>query len=162
MKNKKMFLFVVVLGFFIFYVEPIFAANIASCDNVLGDAIIDEKIPNIVSTIITVIKIVVPVLLVIMGMLDLMKGITAGKEDEMKKGQQLFIKRLISGALVFLVFTIVQFIISFVADDNDKANIATCSKCFINGDCIYRFKDEDSKTCEDGMEVNEAGTACIK
>ena len=97
-----------------------------------------------------------------MGMLDLAKGITAQKDDEIKKAQQIFIKRLISGALVFLVFTIVQLIISFVADDDDKPNIATCSRCFINGDCTYKFKDEASKTCPDGMTKNESGTACIK
>lgn len=161
MKKKVLIIFLIIC-LFVIGINPVLAANIASCENSIKGAIIDEKIPNLVSTIITVIKIVVPVLLVIMGMLDLMKGVTAGKEDEMKKAQGLFIKRLISGALVFLVFTIVQLIISFVADDNDKANIATCSKCFINGDCTYKFKDETSKTCEEGMKANEAGTACIK
>ncbi len=158
--KKRILLFVMVLGFVALFTEPVFAANIASCENSIKGAIIDEKIPNIVSTIITVIKIVVPVLLVIMGMLDLMKGITAQKDDEIKKGQQLFIKRLISGALVFLVFTIVQLIVSFVADDNDKANIATCSKCFINGDCTYQ-KDSNGN-CPKGTKLSENKKVCIK
>ena len=160
--KKKFLLYIIVLGFMFFCMEPVLAANIASCDSSIKGAIIDEKIPNIVSTIVTVIKIAVPVLLVIFGMLDLVKGVTAGKEDEMKKGQQLFVKRLISGALVFLVFTIVQFLISFFADSNDKNNIMDCARCFINGDCTYRFKDSSSKTCPDGMVKNDTGTACIK
>lgn len=158
--KKKILLFVMALGLIAFCTEPVFAANIASCENSIKGAIIDEKIPNIVSTIITVIKIVVPVLLVIMGMLDLMKGLTAQKDDEIKKGQNLFIKRLISGALVFLVFTIVQLLVSFVADDDDKANIATCSKCFINGDCTY--KKDANGNCPNGTKLSENGNVCVK
>lgn len=158
--KKKIILLFIMLGFIVLFTEPVLAANIASCENSIKGAIIDEKIPNIVSTIITVIKIVVPVLLVIMGMLDLMKGLTAQKEDEIKKGQNLFIKRLISGALVFLVFTIVQLIISFVADEDDKANIATCSKCFINGDCTY--KKDANGNCPSGTNLSENGKVCIK
>lgn len=156
--KKKFMYFVLVIGLFVLCTDSVFAANIASCKDSIKGALIDEKIPNLVSTAITIIKIVVPVLLVIMGMLDLMKGVTAGKEDEMKKAQGLFIKRLISGALVFFVVTIVQLLISFVADDNDKTNIATCSKCFINGDCTYL---PDASGCKTGTQLNEIGI-CVK
>ena len=158
MKKKKLLIMFVILGIVLCYASPVLAYNIASCENSIKGALIDEKIPNIVSTIINVIKVVVPVLLVIMGMLDLMKGITAGKEDEMKKGQQLFVKRLISGALVFFVFIIVQLIISFVAD-SEKTNIMTCAECFINGDCTYYPK---GTTCPDGYKLNKSKTICIE
>ena len=157
--RKKVLFGLIVLMLVCLVSEPVFAYNIASCEASIKGAIIDEKIPNIVSTIITVIKIAVPILLVIMGMLDLMKGITAGKEDEMKKGQQLFIKRLISGALVFLVFTIVQLIISFVADANDKDNIMDCAQCFISGKCTYK---PSGTTCPKGYELNKNGTVCVE
>ena len=137
---KKKMILMVILGvvLFGFACTPVLARNISSCDSVISESvIIDEKIPNVVSALINVIKIVVPILLVIFGMIDLMKGITSQKEDEIKKGQQIFIKRLISGAIVFFVFVIVQLIISFVAGGDNK-NIMTCAKCFINGDCSYR------------------------
>ena len=69
-----------------------------------------------------------------MGTLDLFKGITAQKEDEMKKGQQMFVKRLIAAALIFFVFVIVKVIISFVADGSSVA-IMECAECFINNNC---------------------------
>ena len=143
-----------------FVTNSVLAANIYSCAGSLGDAMIDEKIPNMVSTIVTVIKIVVPILLVIFGMLDLAKGLIAQKEDEIKKGQQIFIKRLISGALVFFVFILVQLIISFVADDNDEANIMTCAQCFINGDCTYMKKSDGS--CPSGTKLSDNKKFCIK
>ena len=68
-----------------------------------------------------------------------MKSVSAGKEDEMKKGQQLFIKRLISAVLVFLVFLIVKLVISLVAEeektDNKAMRIMQCAECFIDKNC---------------------------
>ena len=50
--------------------------------------------PYIISSIVTVIKIAVPILLIIFGMLDLGKAVVAAKEDEIKKGQQQAQKKL--------------------------------------------------------------------
>ena len=87
--------------------------------------------PYIVSTIVTVIKIAVPILLIIFGMLDLGKAVIASKEDEIKKGQQTFIKRAIAAVIVFFVIQVVQIIVRFVSG-NDQ-NIASYFNCFING-----------------------------
>ena len=160
--KKKMFLVLIAIVLFV-GVTPVFAANIYSCESSIKGALIDSRIPEVVSTIVTVIKIAVPVLLVIFGMLDLMKGIIAQKDDDIKKGQQIFIKRLIAGALVFFVFTIVQLIISFAAEEGDKTNIMTCARCFINGDCTYK-KVNGSCPKVDGVEtkLSKDGKYCIK
>ena len=70
--------------------------------------IFSGSFPYIVSTAVLVIKIVVPILLIVFGMLDLGKAVMAQKDDEIKKAQQTFVKRLVSAALVFLVILIVQ------------------------------------------------------
>ena len=57
--------------------------------------------------------------------------VIAAKEDEIKKGQQTFIKRAIAAIIVFFVIQIVQIIVRFVSG-NDQ-NIASCFNCFING-----------------------------
>ena len=126
----KKVLNIVILMMVLCYVPSVFAATITGCDSVIPGVVIDSKIPNLTHTIIVVIKIVVPIILVILGMIDLLKGITAQKEDEIKKGQHILIKRLITGALVFFVVSIVQFLISFVADDE---GIMKCASCFLNG-----------------------------
>ncbi|MBQ2946897.1 MAG: hypothetical protein IJE04_03505 [Bacilli bacterium] len=95
---------------------------------------IPSKIPELTSLAITIIQIAVPIILVVLGSIDLFKGITAGKEDEIKKGQQIFIKRLVVGAIIFLVVIIVKFLISVIADTN-KTNIGNCIDCFISNDC---------------------------
>ena len=98
-------------------------------------------IPYVVHIIITVIKIAIPVLLIIFGMIDFLKAVTASKEDEIKKGQQTFIKRLIAAVIVFFVIQIVQLVISFASNSDD--NIVSCFNCFVNNkQCIDIGKSE--------------------
>ena len=104
----------------------------ASCGNITG---IPKVIPRLTSLVVTIIQIAVPVLLVIMGSIDLFKGITASKDDEMKKGQKMFIKRLVIGALVFFIIAIVKLLVSVVANSMDTDNISSCISCFISNDC---------------------------
>ena len=75
-----------------------------------------------------------------MGTIDLVKGVAAQKEDDIKKGQQMFIKRLIVGAIIFFVIVLSKFLISLVADSNEeKDNIVSCIDCFISGDCKISY-----------------------
>ena len=71
---------------------------------------------RLLASVVNLIKIFVPVLLILFGTLDLAKAVIAGKEDEMKKAQSTLIKRVIYAAAVFLVVTLVQFVMGFVAD----------------------------------------------
>lgn len=140
-------------------------AKAVACYKEGGDLIIDNgskitvdaQIPNIISTIVLVLKIAVPVLLIVMGMIDMAKGVIAQKDDEIKKGQQMFFKRLIAGALVFFIITIVQFAINF-ADNDQDGNIMGCAKCFINGlnKCGVVEEVKDTWTCNvDGYDAND-------
>ena len=106
---------------------------VASC----GEGLIKNipsLIPKVISIGYTIIQVRVPIILVVIGSIDLLKRITAQKEDEIKKGQNLFIKRLIVAAIIFFVFIIVKFVISVVADSN-SSKIIDCAECFIKEDC---------------------------
>lgn len=129
--KKKVFILLIVM-FSMCFMNSVGAANIKGCETIIPGAVIDVKIPNAVHTIITVIKIAVPVLLVIFGMMDLFKGITAQKEDEIKKGQQILIKRIVVAAIIFFVVSIVQLLISFVAGDSEPG-LWDCVNCFLRG-----------------------------
>ena len=95
-----------------------------------GELKFDGLIPTITSTIVLIIQIGVPVLLIIFGMFDLGKAVIAQKEDEIKKGQSLFFKRLIAAILVFFVVTIVKLVVGFAAD---RADAVDCIDCFVRG-----------------------------
>ena len=131
MKSLKKICYCLVLMFSLFAVmNPVFAKN--GCEGIGIE--IDDKILDVVHYIILIIQIVIPILLVIFGSIDFLKAVVAQKDDEIKKGQQTFIKRIIAGVLVFFVFSIVRVIISFAGDDENKAKILNCAKCFIDND----------------------------
>ncbi len=88
-------------------------------------------IPNVVHLIIVIIEVVVPILLVIFGLLDMAKAVMAQKEDEIKKGQQTLIKRVIAAIIVFFVIALVRLVITFVSGEDD--NVVSCFNCFVNG-----------------------------
>lgn len=95
--------------------------------------VIDDMIPTLTTTLINLIKIGVPLLLIFFGMLDLGKAVMAQKEDEIKKGQQMFIKRLIAAVIVFLVIFVVQLALNLVGGSGSKG-IWHCVDCFTDYD----------------------------
>ena len=100
---------------------------------------IPNIIPNITSLVVDIIKMVVPFMLIVMGMLDLGKAVIASKEDEIKKAQSLFIKRIIAAVLVFFIVAIVQLVFGILADADgsdgsiDKEGVNECLNLFLNG-----------------------------
>ena len=102
-----------------------------------GGIAVPDSLFNLVATIIRIIKIVVPILLIIWGMLDFAKAVISQKEDDIKAGQAKFMKRLIAALIVFLIVTVVQLAINIVGnlggEGNDSSNAWTCAKSLING-----------------------------
>ena len=96
-------------------------------------------LPNIVSLAVGIIQVVVPILLIVMGMLDLGIAVAASKEEEIKKAQTLFIKRIVAAVLVFFIVAIVQLVFGLLADADssdgsiDKEGITECMDLFLNG-----------------------------
>ena len=143
MKKKYFKLFIVFVALFMFVATPkVFAANDkefmdvqkhVSCGKDLIKNI-PSQIPDITKRLYDAAMIVTPIILVIMGTVDLVKGVMTGKEDEMKKSRETFIKRLIVGLLVFLVALMTKFVISVVAGTNSNyVRIISCMDCFIQG-----------------------------
>lgn len=108
---------------------------------------IEPEIVTLIHNIITLIKIAVPIALVIFGMIDFAKGVMAGKEDEVKKGQNNFIKRLIAGAVVFLMITVAQLVVS-IFDKDSNGGFWNCADAIMNGETDRLRKFEDNDCCE--------------
>ena len=87
---------------------------------ICGDIVIPGIIPQMITTIIFIMKVVIPILLIIFGMLDMGKAVVAKKEEDMKKYQSSFIKRLISAVIVFLIVAVVQFILGLIGAGTDS------------------------------------------
>jgi len=96
---------------------------------------VPDQISIVIKTIYNLIKIVVPIILIILGMLDMGKAVASQKEDEIKKGQKTLISRCIAAAIVFFVFAIVQLLLGIVGvkEGSDDANILQTMSCLLTG-----------------------------
>ena len=86
---------------------------------------------NIVGYVVIIVKIVVPILLVVFGMLDVGKSVIASKPDEVTKNLKSFAMRCVAAVLIFFIPSIVSVLINAVAEtgqsgeatgDNSNAN----------------------------------------
>lgn len=111
------------------------------CGTYLGGAGIPSNLAYIIYLIVRLIQVVVPILLIVWGMLDLGKAVMAQKEDEIKKGQQTFVKRLIAAAIVFFVVSIVKLLVGLVGGDSD-GTMMSCVQAIL--DC------SDASSCSGG------------
>lgn len=97
---------------------------------------IPAGVKDLIATVVLAIKIVVPVLLIIFGMLDLGKAVVAQKDDEIKAGQKTLMNRAIAAAIVFFVITIVQLlmnIVSGIGTGENNEGIWDCACELVNG-----------------------------
>lgn len=85
---------------------------------------------TLIGTIINVIWIGIPIILIILGSIDLGKAVVSSKEDEVKKAKKSFINRLLYAVAVFCVVWLVTFIFDQVAklglDDADTSSWKNC------------------------------------
>lgn len=89
---------------------------------------------QLVGYVLLVFKIVIPILLIIFGIIDLGKAVIASKEDEIKKATGSLVRRAIAAVIIFLIPTIVSFIISMVGGFSAEANqdYEVCRTCIVN------------------------------
>ncbi len=97
-----------------------------------GDMEIPGEIAKLIRNVYVLLRAAIPVLLVIFGILDLGKAIASQKEDDIKKGQQTFLKRLMAAVIVFFVFIITQFVIKTLGHDGD--DFWSCAKNILEKD----------------------------
>lgn len=106
--------------------------------NVVRGIRFHENLPKFTNSLYDILKIATPVIIIITGMLDVLKAVSAQKEDEMKKAQKKLLNRLLAGVVVFLVFVIIETIVAFVlpssgsSEETNFHNAMNCVKCFLN------------------------------
>lgn len=168
MKKRYLVMSFLLLVVFMFVATPIighaadvdksdFIGNL-SCGGTADDGkgiTFHKNLPLLTSRIYDILKIGTPVIVIITGMLDILKAVTAQKEDDLKKAQKKFLQRLLAGAIVFLIFVIVEVVTELIADSNEANNAMDCVNCFLNNDC----DTESSSGSSSGGETSEERAA---
>ena len=95
-------------------------------DNFCKDTVI---IWRFIGEVVYIIRIVIPIIIVVLGTIDLGKAVMAGEEKTVKEAQRAFIKRLIYGIAVFFVTTIVKVIFGLLGLELDQGDTKVCWDC---------------------------------
>jgi hypothetical protein len=83
--------------------------------------------------LINALKVMIPVIIIVMGSIDLGKAVVANSEDEMKKATQVLIKRVIAGIIIFFIPTIMNLILKMAS--NYVSTISSSSSCI---ECVTK------------------------
>lgn len=93
-----------------------------NCEGLLG-----ENLIALINDILLYVKILIPVALIAFGLIDFVKAVFSSKEDDMKKAQARFIKRLIMAVIVFIVPSIINLLMTAVDGIWAHINNSACN-----------------------------------
>ena len=84
-------------------------------------------------------RIIVPLILIIMGSIDLGKAVIANKDDEIKSSIQSLIRRTIIGIIIFFVPVIINLLLNAIdgfgtLDNPNDPGFRECARCLFNPD----------------------------
>lgn len=93
--------------------------------------------------VIYILKIVIPLLLIVMGSVDIFQAVISSDDKQLNKSIGLFVKRIIAGVAIFFIPTIVNYLFSLV-DSEATTEYKTCYNCLL-----------DVSTCPEIPKVGE-------
>ncbi len=157
------------------------AISTVACGNVDN---IPAGVPRLVRNIVNAIKILVPVIIIVLGILDIAKSVMASQEKDMQEYLRKFTRRIIAGVAIFFVVAIVQFIFGTIKDGSSASKLA-CISCFISsesnctyvepsdvqpkkGCSSYSYTEgcpavaEDGMACKQVMQTGSSTPKCVK
>ena len=103
---------------------------------------------TIVGIVIFVIKIAVPVILIVVGMISLVKALMSGKDDEIKKATSSLIKKVAIGLGVYLVVTVVGLLMNLIGANTNWKECANCAFNPFDSSKCYVISEEDTTVGE--------------
>ncbi len=100
-----------------------------------------SDIGGLIRTVYNAIRIGVPIILIIVGMVGMGKAIAQQKEDEIKKAQSTLVKQAVAALIVFLMLSGVKLIIGAIGGTETETS---CIDTILNQSCIKTAAVKDA------------------
>ncbi len=99
---------------------------------------------QLVGVILLIFKIVIPIILIVLGMIDLGKAVVSSDEKAIQKSAKTLGLRIVAAVCIFFVPSLISFVFSVIsAFNNDvKADFDVCKTCI-----VHPNKKEGTGTC---------------
>lgn len=130
MKKFVGVLFVGLLSFLLF--TPMASAAGMAEVNLCTDGVLDAF--RVGGYALIAVKIIVPLLIIIFGMIDFTKAILASNDDQIKKSTTSLVKRGIAGVIIFFIPTLINtaFDMMYEHTDTNLSKYQTCWDCLLD------------------------------
>ena len=110
---KKKEIFILTLLIVIFSVGKVYASGIdeinlisfanITCEGIFGSKSDPNSLRSLINDILFYPKVLVPIIVIVLGIMDFAKAVFAGKADVMSKAQKTFAKRVVIGVAFFFI-----------------------------------------------------------
>lgn len=88
---------------------------------------------QIVGYVLTIVKIAMPLIIIVYGVMDLGKAVVAAKEDEIKTGAKRLMWRAVAGVAIFFIPSIVLWVFGTINQySNSTEGFENCQKCILS------------------------------
>ena len=94
-----------------------------------------KDIIQMVGWILLIFKILIPIIIILLGVFDLGKAVTASKDDEIKKSAKSLGMRVVAGIIIFLIPSIIIWIFGLAAgfsEAQESLGWPVCEKCLLH------------------------------
>ncbi len=118
MKIKYLMVFALLLMFIPVSVDAVSIDSLlllnTDCQGALGNPNVEGSFAYLLQEVFDVIKLLVPVLLIVLTVVEFTKAVTSGKNDAIQVAFKHTVTRLIVGFLIFLLPTLIDFIMELL------------------------------------------------
>lgn len=89
-------------------------------------SLVGEEMISLINQGLSIIKIIVPILVIGLGVFDFVRAVFASSEDDMKKAQKTFVRRLIIAVIIFFSPVLINLVINITNEAAGFVNSGTC------------------------------------
>ena len=152
-RMKKRRIMMLVMLMLLIKIEPVSAMKVVNCGGL-------NEVPYVplrfVGRVINIIKVVTPIVLIIMGMVDMARATTANSEKDMDASRKRFMKRIVYAVMVFFVISLVQLLFSILQTSvfKNENNLLGCMTCVLGGECDTKDLDITSSNSDGSNKSN--------
>lgn len=138
--------------------SSVYTGNFKFCDE---DGVL--KTFQIVGYLITLIKVLVPLLLIIFGSIDFGKAIVASDDKAIQSAARMLVIRAVGGIIIFFIPTIINAVTGLISNwSSVESEFTNCSKCLLKtGEC-EGIRQNTCTHVKHGSTVSESETKITK
>ena len=130
--NKKIIkcLLLILLFIFVCIINVVYADAVADVSFCESPGVL--RTMKIIGILLVLVKVLLPIILIIMSIIDFGKSAVAGNAEDLKKNAITFLKRCAAGAIILVLPTFINYIFDNLVDRGSDAEYRACATCILN------------------------------